>query len=469
MVSSIVSSGGRSVFGSIVIVHPFWDFWASSVSWDLRADREDLLACATEELSHYGHILRSSLVSGPEDALGAVQDCASADAVVVVSSMAVPPATGMAVLNELPGIPVVVWAVSRTSAMAPEFSHSDITSVGSTVGAPMIASALARQGRPFRVVASTLQHPGEIGSAVSIAIAAGRVKRARILRIGEVMPGYTTVVPPVTGWDKFGPTIVDLPAAQFAQRTNSADPEAVSETLAKIADSSTVSPKVNPLGLERAAAAEVALRAAVLEFSCTAGAFNCHVASLRPNPEFGIAPCLALGRLTSDGYPFTCTGDQVTAIAMLAVQSLGLPTLYHEVEALDHDHDDAILANTGEYDRRLCGDEKLEIVPNIWFEQDPITAPCPLFSIPAGPASLVGFVFAPTPRFVVAEGEFTGRQSPNTGTPNAGFRCSSGPVGSAWARWAEAGVVHHSAATNALVADRIEEIAHHLGAEFVRV
>ena len=455
--------------GSIVVVHPFWDFWATAVAWDLRADREDLLALATAELSQHATVLRSSLVEGPEDGRNAIQGCANADAVVVVSSMAVPSATGMAVLDLLPGIPVVVWAVSRTQGMAPDFSHTDITTAGSTVGAPMIASALARQGRAFEVVASTLQNPGQIGSAVSAATAAGRVRRARLLRIGEAMPGYTTVVPPATGWDGFGPTIIDLPAEQFAERTRAADDGAVSETLADIAGSSTVSADVDPVGLRRAAAAEVALRTALVEFECVAGALNCHVASLRPDPEFGIAPCLALGRLTSEGHPLTCTGDLLTAVAMLAVQSLGLPTLYHEVEALDHDRDEAILANSGEYDRRLCGDADITIVPNVWYEQDPITAPCPLFSIPAGPASLVGFVFAPNPRFVVAEGEFTGRQSPNTGVPNAGFRFSSGPVGSAWARWAQAGVVHHSAATNELVADRIESIALHLGAEFVRV
>ena len=27
------------MLGSIAFVHPFWDFWASSILWDLRADR----------------------------------------------------------------------------------------------------------------------------------------------------------------------------------------------------------------------------------------------------------------------------------------------------------------------------------------------------------------------------------------------------------------------------------------------
>jgi L-arabinose isomerase len=375
----------------------------------------------------------------------------------------------MAVLDLLPGVPVVIWAASRTQGLGQDFSHSDITTVGSTVGAPMLASALARQGRPFRVVASTLEDPGEIGSEVIAAVAAGRVKRARLLRIGAALPGYTTVVPPGGDWGDLGPTIVDVPAEDLARSSLQVEAAQVATVVTEIEASASVADDVDRVGLERAAATEIALRAALKEHGCVAGAVNCHVPSLRPDPAFGIAPCLALGRLTSEGVPFTCTGDLVTAVAMLAVQALGLPTLYHEIEALDYASNEAILANTGEYDRRLCGDSPLEVVPNVWYEHDAVTAPCARFTIPPGPASLVGFVFAPRPRFVVAEGMFTGRRAPHTGTPHAGFRFDSGPVGEAWSRWAQAGVVHHSAATNDHVADRIEAIAHHLGAEFVRV
>lgn len=455
--------------GSILVVHPYWDFWAGSVEWDLRADRAELLSLASAELSRHATVARAVLVADPGDAEEAVRDCGHVDAIVVLASMAVPPATGLAVLDRLPGVPVVVWAVSRNERMSSDFGHSDITTTGSTVGAPMVASALARQGRPFVVVASSLQRPGDIGRTVATATAAGRVRRARILRIGEPMPGYTTVVPPPDRLTTLGPTIHDLSPQELAGRVREVDLAAVSETLASISSSTRSSDGLDQVAFARAAATELVLRAALSELDCAAGALNCHVSGLRLDPAFGIAPCLALGRLTSEGYPFTCTGDILTTVAMLAVQALGLPTLYHEVEALDHDTDEAILANTGEHDARLCSDPQVEIVPNVWFEKDPLTAPCARFSIAAGPASLVGFVFAPEPRFVVAEGEFTGRRSPRAGTPNAGFRFSSGPVGSAWAAWAEAGVIHHAAATNALVADRIEEMAKHLGAQFTRV
>lgn len=454
---------------SILAIHPYWSFWESSVPGDLRRDRQEFLDEAVAVLSRSADVVRAVLLPDPQDAPAALADLPAVDAVVVVASMAVPPATGMAALDLVPGVPVVVWAVSRRRGLSEDFSHSDVTTEGSTVGGPMIASALARAQRRFTVLASTLEDPGAIGDEVVAAVAAGRLGRARLLRIGAAQPGYTTVVPPVGTPALPGLEVVDLLPAEFARRVQAVDRADISRTVSAIAAESRVSPDVDPIGLDRAAAAEVVLREALEQTGCVAGMINCHDAALRPSPEFGIAPCLALGRLTSDGMPFTCTGDVLTSVAMLAVQSLGHPSLYHEVEALDHDRDEAILANSGEHDRRLCSDPLMDVAPNAWYAHDPVTAPCARFSIEAGPAALVAFVYAPTPRFVVAEGTFTGRRSPATGTANAGFRFSSGPVGEAWARWAAAGVTHHSAATNAHVADEIARVARHLGVEFVSV
>ena len=50
-------------------------------------------------------------------------------------------------------------------------------------------------------------------------------------------------------------------------------------------------------------------------------------------------------------------------------------------------------------------------------------------------------------RYVVARGELTTRTFPETGTVNGAFRFRDGPVEAAWARWASAGVNHHSSAT----------------------
>jgi L-arabinose isomerase len=455
--------------GDVLLIEPYWDFWESAVEGDLRADRESLLAAAAEVVAAHANVARAVVVDSDQSAPEVVAGLGEVHAVVVVSSMAAPPATAMAVLDLLPGVPVVIWAVSRSEAQKEGFSHSDVTTEGSTVGAPMVGSALARLGRPFSVVASSIEAPGAIAAETRRAVAAGRVSRSRILRVGDAMPGYTTVVAPPGGLDSLGISLVDVPAQDFARLTRQVTEADVARAVDAIRTDLVEVGEIDEEGLRRAAAAEVVLRRIVSEHGCAAGAFNCHLAALRPDPGFGIAPCLALGRLTTAGTPFTCTGDVLTSIAMLIVQSLGLPTLYHEVEALDHDTDEAILANSGEHDARLCGGSAPSLVENVWYRNDPITAPCVRFTIPAGPASLVGFVFAPDARLVVAEGAFTGRAAPDTGTPHAGFRFATGTVAEAWARWCQAGVVHHSAATDAHVADDLAGVARHLGVELVRV
>lgn len=453
----------------IAAIHPYWDFWESSVPKDLLIDRKHLLAEAAELLAQEFEVLLSAMASNPLEAAEMVEFCVNVDVIVIICSMAVPPATAMALLEALPQVPVVIWAVGAAETVPNSFSHSDITTTGATVGAPMLGSALARLSRPFDLVISTLATPENIGSAVRRAAAAGAIRHARVLRIGEKIPGFTTVDAPSNALAAFGPTVVDVDPTELVRRVGDVQLDRVEEIMRQIESEFQGIENIDHVALLRAVRTEAVLRDFLVEKNAVAGALNCHVAALRPHSDYGIAPCLALGRLTSDGIPWTCTGDVLTSIAMLAVQSLGHPTLYHEVEALDHIENEAILANSGEHDLRLSGGLRPDLVPNVWFEHDLLTAPCARFSIPAGPASLVGFVYAPEPRFVVAEGIFTGRDSPATGVSNAGFRFSSGPVREAWARWGQAGVLHHSVATNAHLADDIEVVARHLGAAFWRI
>ena len=89
---------------------------------------------------------------------------------------------------------------------------------------------------------------------------------------------------------------------------------------------------------------------------------------------------------------------------MLTVQSLGLPTLYHEVEAVDYQTDEVVLANTGEHDLRLCGSARPVLARDAWYTADPLPSACALYSIPASAASLVGFAPLEGLRWIVAEG-----------------------------------------------------------------
>ena len=205
------------------------------------------------------------------------------------------------------------------------------------------------------------------------------------------------------------------------------------------------------------------------------GAFNCHVPQFRFGEPIGIAPCWALGRLTSAGRPFTCTGDIVTAVAMLTTKRLGGAAIYHEIEAIDYATGEVVIANSGEHDLAwLAPGARPRLRPNGWFcGRDAHCGMCAVLEPAPGPATLVGFTPHPAARggfrYVVARGELTSRTFPETGTVNGAFRFHDGPVEAAWARWASAGVNHHSSATPGDLSAEVVTVARHLGIEAVVV
>jgi L-arabinose isomerase len=179
--------------------------------------------------------------------------------------------------------------------------------------------------------------------------------------------------------------------------------------------------------------------------------------------------------MTSAGRPFTCTGDIVTAVAMLTTKRLGGAAIYHEIEAIDYETDEVVIANSGEHDLAwLAAGAMPRLRPNDWFcGKDPHCGVCAAFEPAPGPATLVGFTPHPRARggfrYVVARGALTSRTFTETGTVNGAFRFTDGPVDAAWTRWAGAGVNHHSSATPGDLSVAIVTVARHLGIEAVVV
>jgi L-arabinose isomerase len=221
--------------------------------------------------------------------------------------------------------------------------------------------------------------------------------------------------------------------------------------------------------LERSLRAALAIEAVVERHALDGGAFNCHVPQFRFGDEIGIAPCWGLGRLTSAGRPFSCTGDILTAVAMLTMKRLGAAAIYHEIEAVDYATGEVVIANSGEHDLAwLAPGERPRMRRNGWYcGKDPHCGVCAVFEPAPGPATLVGFTPHPAApggfRYVAARGELTERRFPETGTVNGAFRFAEGTVTEAWSRWASSGVNHHSSATPGDHAHAVAAVAGHLG------
>jgi L-arabinose isomerase len=464
----------------IAIVHPYWTLWEHTAPPTFRDDRMALAGrVAATLVDSFEPILVGEVAGAGEGAqLGSQLAGEAPDAVLVLQTMAVPPAFVLALIDALPGVPVVIWALHETGLVGERVDHRTITTAGATVGAPMLSNALVRQERPFEMILGRLADPdtdARVRNALRLAAVAHGIRNARVGRVGSPVEGYVHVdVEDAALRAGMGIELVPIKPDEVVERYRGVERDRIARLEAVVRDGWLFEEDV-AVGesLERSLRAALALEDVVADHRLDAGAFNCHVAQFRFGDEIGIAPCWGLGRLTTAGVPWTCTGDVVTAVAMLTTKRLGGAALYHEIEAIDYATGEVVIANSGEHDLAwLAPGTPPRMRRNGWFcGKDPRCGVCAVLEPAAGPATLVGFTPHPRARggfrYVVARGELTARRFPETGTPNGAFRFNASPVEQAWAAWAAAGVNHHSSATPGDMADDVVRLAEHLGIEAV--
>jgi L-arabinose isomerase len=466
----------------IAVVHPYWTLWEHTAGPTFRADRLALArrVAASLEDGFEPVGIRDYASASEAEALAPGFAAAGAEAVLVLQTMAVPSAYTLALLDALPGVPVVIWALHETGLVEGAFDHGGITTQGATVGAPMLSNILGRRGRPFEMILGRLADEitvGRVRRALRLAASAFGISRARLGRVGLPVGGYLHVdVSDVELRSGIGIEVVRIEPDELVARYRAVDERRVRDLDAEVRAAWVFEGDVDiDESLSRSLRAAVALEDLVADHRLDGGAFNCHVPQFRFGEPIGIAPCWALGRSTSAGVPWTCTGDILTAVAMLTTKRLGGAALYHEIEAIDYATGEVVIANSGEHDLAwLAPGEPPRLRRNGWFcGKDVHCGVCAVFEPAAGPATLVGFTPHPAAtsgfRLVAARGMLTERRFPETGTPNGAFRFREGSVEEAWARWADAGVNHHSSATPGDLADDVAAVARLLGIDAVIV
>lgn len=474
----MIGVGGKPRAG---IVHPYWTLWEHTAGPSFRADRMALARTVADALAGTVEPVDVAEIASANDgiAIGRRFAASDVDVLLVLQTMAVPAAWTMAAVDALPGVPVVVCALHETG-LRDTVDHGTITTQGATVGAPMLSNLLSRAERAFDLVlvrGTDSASLAPLADALRLAGIARRISKSRLGRIGRPLEGYAHVdVDDAALRAATGIELVAIDPDEVVDRYRSIPDSEVRALEAEVSRDWTLAGDVRDgEALDRSLRAAIALEAVVAAHDLDGGAFNCHVPQFRFGEPIGIAPCWALGRLTSAGRPFTCTGDIVTAVAMLTTKRLGGAALYHEIEAIDYDTGEVVIANSGEHDLAwLAPGERPRLQRNGWFcGKDAHCGLCAAFEPMPGPATLVGFTPHPGSRggfrFVVARGELTTRRFPETGTVNGAFRFREGPVEDAWRRWARAGVNHHSSATPGDLAGDVVAVANHLAIDAVVV
>ncbi|GIU92843.1 MAG: hypothetical protein KatS3mg011_1749 [Acidimicrobiia bacterium] len=395
--------------GRLGVLLPYWDFWEGSAGGpSFRDEREGLLQQILGRLADLGFDpvgggLIDSSTSGARGGRALAE--ANVAAILIVQSMAVPPVYALAALDELPELPVVIWALQSAHSIEPGFNAESITKLGSTVGTPMLTNVLHRRRRAFDLVVGSLGATTyhRVSTALRAALVAGSLRGARIARMGKPIPGYECCDASDEDLAGIGLEVVNIEPRELQERylTISAD--------SLVDEVSSLKVEGAPGTLEISLRLARALEAIDDERGIAAGAINCHVPEIRFSEDPGITPCLALGRETTRGVPWTCTGDVLTAVAMLVGKRLTGASLYHEIEAIDFDTGEVAIANSGEHDLAWCKEGcQPTLRPNPWFNDDQKTGTIIWFELPPGPATLIGFTKSPDDpgglRLVAAEG-----------------------------------------------------------------
>ncbi len=463
------------------VIHPYWTLWEHTAGPTFRADRMTLARAVADELAGAVDPVAVAEIASGDDGIAVGRRFADlgVDVVLVIQTMAVPAAWTMAAIERLPGVPVVIWALHETGLVGGGFDHGSITTQGATVGAPMLSNLLSRADRSFELILarrSDADGVARVREALRLAGIARGIARSRLGRIGRPLDGYAHVdVDDAALRTSTGIELVAVEPDEVVERFRAVADSDVRALEADVRRDWTFEGDPSADSLDRSLRAALALEAVADAHDLDGGAFNCHVPQFRFGEPIGIAPCWGLGRLTSAGRPFTCTGDIVTAVAMLTTKRLGGAAIYHEIEAIDYHTGEVVIANSGEHDLAwLAPGARPRLRPNDWFcGKDPHCGVCAVFEPAPGPATLVGFTPHPRARggfrYIVARGALTARTFPETGTVNGAFRFADGPVEAAWARWASAGVNHHSSATPGDLSDDVVAVARHLGIEAVVV
>lgn len=454
------------------VLFPYWDFWETSVGTQFRSDREMLLSAVVGQLTQKGiAVAWHGLIDNPTEGIAAASIVADlgVDVVIVAQTMAVPPSHAMAALERLDA-PLVVWGIQNSTSIPDDFDESDITSLGATVGTPMLTNVLQRTGRAYTLHLSAREddHASEVvQDLVQAASTASRLSVSRMARIGEPIPGYACVdVADEKLRTALGIDVVRVHPRMLGERFHTITDVAVDLHEKEIHGQFDVKSD-SDTDLRRSLRLARALESIDDELKIDFGAMNCHVPEIRFNTDIGVTPCFGLGQETSRGVPYTCSGDVLTAVAMFVGRSLSGAALYHEIEAVDFQTGEVALANSGEHDLGWCeAGTHPRLAPNAWFRGDPHTGASVRFELPAGPATLIGFTEHPDEpsgfRFIVAEGQITGRALHSSPTVGGLFRFDASPVGTAWERWANAGVNHHSAASPGHLARQVDAVAAYL-------
>lgn len=329
-----------------------------------------------------------------------------------------------------------------------------------------------------KVVVGHWSEPGvlaEVGTWARAAIGWREARRLRIARFGDNMREVA-----VTEGDKveaqlrLGVSVNTYGINELATRVGSVADAEVDALCGVYADAYDVVPELRAGGdrhasLRDAARIEIALRGFLVD-----GGFGAFTDTFEDLGALRQLPGIAVQRLMADGYGFGGEGDWKTSalVRILKVMAAGLPGGTSFMEDYTYDLSGGSPTVLGAHMLEVCpsiasGRPRCEIHPlSIGGREDPVRL---VFTAPPGPGFVVGLLDLGTRfRLVANEIDVVEPDAPLPRLPVARAVWQPRPdLRTSAAAWITAGGPHHTAFTQALTVDALDDLAEMAGVELV--
>lgn len=393
------------------------------------------------------------------------------DAIVFAPAMAAPPSYAAIVLAASEA-PLVIWNAPSIQRLPGDLSQAEATEHSTTVGSVMYANVRVREGRPPIVVTAGHDDEAALGSllrTVRAAAAAGSLRGANVLRVGEPIPGYLDVDASGADLALLGLREVSVALDEW-QASVSAIPTAQA---AALVESLALRGWPGDPGPNAVLSGQVAL--ALQRHLATAhaigGTVNCHGPFFRWSKSVGITACLGVACATEAGRPLACTGDQPTGILLYLARAMAGAALYCECYTPEAETGFMLLAAGGEGDPAWADPSgRVTLEANDHYPGERGAGTSVAFGLRQGPATLLslspgrgGWVLA------WATGEIVESRYAHMRGPNGMFRFDSGPAPEAASRWLASGATHHNALAPGRLDLEVPALAAAMGIRAVRV
>jgi L-arabinose isomerase len=395
------------------------------------------------------------------------------DAVVIAPSLAVFGALGWSALESL-DVPVAIWSIQPAVRVPDRYDIGELIRNSGNLGTEALANTLARAGQFFRTAFSTVDAPvpARLIAFLRAAAVAAAVRRAVFGRIGSGFAQMTDVQMDTEAWTRAtGSRVVDISAAEF---TESYLARTAWEVQMRAGEMKAAHPieAISEDELLRSARLSLALDEVVARHGLDGGAFNCHGENCLQNPAIGVTACYGVSKQTTEGRPFSCTGDLPTAVALYIMKRLTGSAIYAELDFVDRVADFVILTNGGEADFCVAAGP-VHLAGNENFEGIHGRGASPRMNAAAGGATLLSFTpldRAGRYRMIAGVGNtLLDHPIPDLGVFHQAFRFEGVEAVRAFELWCDAGAVHHLALAPGDWIAELRLIAEMLHFEFVQI